>query len=578
MRKARNDIRVKIICLCSLCVIIAGIASNAYMYQNMSAVILDKVVRINNISLDRVKEQADKRLESVLGIGYLSSSSPQTMTALAYSSVSTLTAKRAAVSAQDTMNSYLESSSFFKYITKCIAFNERGLMIQGVTTLYGLTSDHRALMESPQFADYKAGVPNFGKIYRSISPMGPECFVAFFPVHSSGRVAGYVYIETKTELITSVLSEYGNAGEIYAYIQDPSLASGRRFLGEAQPPHREGYEVAFRELSVKGISIINYVNASELTVDSRKLLLSDALVVSMMLVASVGILFVVTVFVTRPIKGIVKKIKKTAQNDYSEDLDIEKYGGEMGDIGKMLNEMALSFERLLKETIDMVERSKNTEIALLQSQINPHFLYNTLDSISIMAGIRGDKATVRMTKALSSLLRNMAKGFSDKISVKEELSLLDDFIMIQSMRYMESFRFVNRVDPKFYDSRIVKMTLQPIVENAIFHGIEPKGGFGTITLEACEEKAGGTDFLVFTVSDDGIGMNESEVSKILKPSDDPGAKGKLLNKNAMNKIGLPNVNGRLKLIYGEECGIFIESEVGVGTKVHARILKEGGEK
>ena len=252
-----------------------------------------------------------------------------------------------------------------------------------------------------------------------------------------------------------------------------------------------------------------------------------------------------------------------ADNDFSYDPEIEKAGGELGQIGHTVNEMTMSIENLLQTTEQSYEQRRKIEIQLLQSQVNPHFLYNTLDSIRWMAVIQKSLGIESMTRSMSNLLKNIAKGTQDKITLEEELALLHDYVEIQSVRYMEAFTFCDRVPKELYCYRIIKLTLQPLVENAIFHGIEPTGENGTITVTGREE---GSD-LVLCVTDDGAGITPDVLPTLLS-EDRPRSHA------ALNGIGVCNVHKRLQMLYGEAYGLTIESEPGSGTCVTVRVPKE----
>ena len=223
----------------------------------------------------------------------------------------------------------------------------------------------------------------------------------------------------------------------------------------------------------------------------------------------------------------------------------------------------MSIQHLLRETEAMYNQRRNIEIDLLQSQVNPHFLYNTLDSIRWMAVIQKNPGIANITRSLSNLLKNIAKGTQDKIPLREELGLLNDYIAIQSVRYLETFTFENRVPEELYDCRIVKLTLQPLVENAIFHGIEPTGECGTITLTG---RAEGGD-LYLCVEDDGAGIEPERLAGILTTE-------RKRSGSSMNGIGIANVHKRLQLIYGRQYGLKVESEPGKYTRVTVHLPKE----
>lgn len=194
---------------------------------------------------------------------------------------------------------------------------------------------------------------------------------------------------------------------------------------------------------------------------------------------------------------------------------------------------------------------------MLQAQINPHFLYNTLDSIKWIATMQHSTGIVRVVSALSSLLKNMAKGFNEKVTVRQELDFLNNYITIEKIRYIELFDVeISLEDPSLYNARIIKLTLQPIVENSIFSGIEPSGKPGLIKINIYTKN----QILYISIRDNGVGISEENITRLLTDTD-------RVTKHYMSGIGLPNVDRRIKLVYGEEYGLHIESEVGSYTCV-----------
>ncbi len=201
------------------------------------------------------------------------------------------------------------------------------------------------------------------------------------------------------------------------------------------------------------------------------------------------------------------------------------------------------------------EKEKNDlEYKMLQSQINPHFIYNTLNSIKWMATIQGSEGIAEMTTALAKLLKSLSKGTSLTVPIREELSLLKDYCTIQSYRYGGTVNVDIRVDdPSIEDCNIVKFTLQPLVENAIFHGIEPKGA-GHIDVHLYLEDG----FIRIDVTDDGVGMSQEKAESILKNQSES-------KSDFFREFGVYNVNRRLLFEFGEPAGITINSIEGEGT-------------
>lgn len=206
---------------------------------------------------------------------------------------------------------------------------------------------------------------------------------------------------------------------------------------------------------------------------------------------------------------------------------------------------------------------KQMQYTALQSQINPHFLYNTLEAIRSEALLCSHREIAEMTEKLGRFFRYCISSQEDFVSIRDELFNLEDYFYIQQCRFGSRFS----LDMKIEEERLVscflpKMTLQPIVENGIFHGLEQKKGAGKITIRLF-----GTEKKVYlVVSDDGIGMNQEEVTAInerLKNLSDQAAKAS----GKRHGIALLNVNSRLRLYFGEEYGLRLNSVAGKGTDV-----------
>ena len=158
----------------------------------------------------------------------------------------------------------------------------------------------------------------------------------------------------------------------------------------------------------------------------------------------------------------------------------------------------------------------------------------------------------------------MAKGFNEKVTLQQELDFLNDYVIIEKVRYVEMFDIDIQVDsPELYQAQIIKLTLQPLVENAIFNGIEPSGRIGLIQIHAWSENG----ILKVSVRDNGIGMSEEQCKKILTDTS-------RITKSTMSGIGLPNVDRRIKLVYGDEYGLIITSELDKYTQITISIPLE----
>ena len=227
-------------------------------------------------------------------------------------------------------------------------------------------------------------------------------------------------------------------------------------------------------------------------------------------------------------------------------------------------------EQMLHESSATKRREVSTaladtqaEIDALQSQINPHFLYNTLDAIRGQALIDDSPVIADMTEALSILFRYSISRTGNLVTLREEFRCIEKYLLIQQFRFSGKFQYVRDVDPNLLSCLIPRLTLQPIVENAIYHGLEtcPEGGIITLSLE----QSGG--YLVIRVSDNGIGMTESQLLAINEKLRVSTLVSVPLSSKKGSSIALGNVNRRIRLTFGDEYGLSVSSAPNIGTDV-----------
>lgn len=274
-----------------------------------------------------------------------------------------------------------------------------------------------------------------------------------------------------------------------------------------------------------------------------------------------GLMLYITLnrIINRPVQALLKKIEGIAMGDFSREPSIEG-SDELGAIGKGINHMSENVVSLMNKKVEDEKQKKDLEYQILQSQINPHFLYNTLNSIKWMATIQNASGIAEMTTSLARLMKNVSKGTSALIPLKEELDLTQDYFLIQQYRYGGSISLEYHLESdRLQQCLIHRFTLQPIVENALFHGIEPKGCAGRIVIDVREENApDGRRLLKLSVTDNGIGMSPETIEKVLK-GDSPSSA------DFFRHVGISNVNRRIQYDFGEQYGISIESCPGEYT-------------
>jgi two-component system sensor histidine kinase YesM len=216
--------------------------------------------------------------------------------------------------------------------------------------------------------------------------------------------------------------------------------------------------------------------------------------------------------------------------------------------------------------------TKRSELAHLRSQINPHFLYNTLESIKGIAAEENVPRIMTITTALGNMFRYSIKG-SDMVPLNDEIKIIESYVMIQKIRFEERFDVTYEFDRKIIDWLIPKMLLQPLVENAIYHGLEKITSPGHLYIGGTIGESG---HMILWVKDDGYGMDGDKLERIRNMLDDENGSKAANGAENKSSIGLENVNQRIKLMYGKDYGVSIESSRGKGTRVEIRIPKDRG--
>lgn len=276
-----------------------------------------------------------------------------------------------------------------------------------------------------------------------------------------------------------------------------------------------------------------------------------------------GIWFFLYKMITAPVSQIRKQLSIIEMGRFEHNSAIE-WPNEMGDIGRSINSLSKNIITLMNKRIADEKNKQLLEYKILQGQINPHFLYNTLNSIRWMAEIQKVEGISEMTMSLARLLKNLAKDSDTVISLESELALLDDYFLIQQYRYGGAISLIKKIDPTVLKTGIPRFSLQPLVENAIFHGIESTGKSGTIEIQAKENKIENRRVVEITLTDNGIGMSEDEIRRIF---DGTGKDEDGLFKN----VGILNVHRRIKYEFGSDYGLSIVSEKGKYTTISIEV-------
>ena len=271
---------------------------------------------------------------------------------------------------------------------------------------------------------------------------------------------------------------------------------------------------------------------------------------------------VIYFMIIRPTVKLQKVLKEITDSTAENTLNILEnppvLSSPFFDIQSVINRI----ETLILRESNAQLMKKQAELDALQSQINPHFLYNSLDTMRGQAHMAGQANIEAMSLALSKLFRYSISSYDDLVSLEDELKAVNNYFIIQNFRFDDKFIKEYRIDPDTLQYKVPKMLIQPLVENAILHGLEPKQGKGTVIISAYTTESR----LMIDIDDDGIGMDLSRLTEI-NDSLASNLQHKIKKRSGIS-IGLQNINSRMRLIYGSECHISLSSTQGIGTTVH----------
>ncbi len=301
-----------------------------------------------------------------------------------------------------------------------------------------------------------------------------------------------------------------------------------------------------------GWTVVDCVRVEELLRKSNKAQSLYVLVAMGLMVVALFFSRFISRSITQPIQQLCDSMERVQEGDFSVSDIVVDSVNEIGSLTRSFNVMTHRIQELMEQNIREQEAKRKSELKALQSQINPHFLYNTLDSIIWMAEGKKNEEVVLMTAALARLLRQSISNEDEVVSIGQEVEYARGYLTIQKMRYKDKMEFQIDVDPSILHIPLIKLVLQPVIENAIYHGLKYKESKGLLQVKGFLENGNA----VIQVIDNGVGMDPETLAHIYD-------KHKVNYQS--NGVGVYNVQKRLQLYYGNEYGIIYESEKGRGT-------------
>ncbi len=314
------------------------------------------------------------------------------------------------------------------------------------------------------------------------------------------------------------------------------------------------YWVAHRTIEVTGWKSMTFTPYSEIQREGNRLLLFDLILALIALLFTILVTYAFSMFIFKPVRALKFGIGQVRQGNFDFQLQTRSQD-ELGLLVLSFNRMIGTIKTLIHEKYEEKLARQNAEFKYLQTQMNPHFMYNTLQIINGMAIVNEVPDISKVSNSLAKMLRYSINMNQSTVMVREELENVMSYLDIQKIRFREYFDYELFVEDEVYDCTIIKLILQPIVENAFVHGIEPKGDNGKIRIIA--GLADGV--LRIEIIDNGLGMNPAELDKLVRDMNENANEETGFSDGKNNRVGLRNIQNRLRLMYGPEFGLKLDS-------------------
>ncbi|MCX7027026.1 MAG: sensor histidine kinase [Spirochaetes bacterium] len=468
------------------------------------------------------------------------------------------------------------------YVTSVNIVGDNGLTYETAVPKYASSTK-----EMIKYTDHLPGdgsfviTPTYVKQYQNL---GLRYIISFCrqinDINNLNKRLGLLSIDISEKRLSEIYSDVqlGNTGFIFIVNREGTIVSHPRkdelckYVGD-QPYFQEVFKKGkgYSRLRIDGkdmlvtfycsprynlafIGMVPFAELMQETVSIRNVLAFMALIVS---VFAFFVFFRIAKGITNPINLIIERMKKVENGDMNVVVDIQR-NDEIGLLGKNFNNMIKRLKYLIEEVYKAQIKNKEAELRALQAQINPHFLYNTLDVIYWTSRLEKAEKTGSLVTALAKLFRLGLNNGNEITTIEKEVEHLKSYLAIQKVRYDQEPKIILDVDMSIFEYKTIKLILQPVVENALIHGIADLGEESIVEVTGREQDGD----IVFTILDNGVGMSNEKIASIF-----------LNDSSAKKGYGIKNVHERIKLLFGEKYGMTIASKEGEGTKVEIRIPK-----
>ena len=404
------------------------------------------------------------------------------------------------------------------------------------------TSDSRSLSVIRVFDHYRQY-----NTYQKLIRVDVECEDLLEILRETNLFDNLILTDSNGQVIAA-LNQYSNSGSMDLFDEEQVKTSGRMVLS--------------RDLSDFGLALYGSYDMKSISQEFQSSRVQSIFLAAISILFALGCVYLVAGNISKRLNRLVRQADEIAQGHFSQKKNESTAQDEFGVLEKSMDRMSVQLEELIereyKAQVQQAQLERETNQArflALQSQVNPHFMFNALESIRLKARVKGETETAQMIKYMAKMFRNLIEWEDNIITVREEIAFLDEFLHIQEYRFEDEFSYEIHVQEEAFDCKIPKMILQPLVENACVHGleaIEDKRWVGIdVSVDFTKNK------LSLRVEDNGGGMSKEKLEQLTASFQEADSNGK--------SVGLKNVYRRLALYYGDRMTFEIESVVGRGT-------------
>lgn len=578
------SIRNKILIVCICCILIPMAITASLFYNKANSIITDEVSNYMLQTLNQVMENSEKSIKDAEKISMSPYSNMQVLNVMERKK--DLENGVQLLNDRQTMTNFLSGVLNIKgdFSGVCI-FTEKNenYSITSMNPGFNFKSQEWYKLLSEKNREWVILGPHY-PVERFLQGEQVISFIRTIRKFSgSNNVIGYFSIDINYNAIKNVCDKnrYGKRSQLYVLDENSNIvySSDKSKLGEKfiNPYIKSGTSNGMIEDSDGGKKLISSVKSSytnwqymcivptsELTSSTSSIISYTIIVGLICVLIALAVSILLSFAVTRPLKELTSLMRRVENGD----LDViysYRSKDEIGVLSKGFNNMIANMNDLIKRVLDFRLKTKEAELEALQSKINPHFLYNTLQSIQMKAVVDGNTDLSDMIELLGNYMRFSISSMKEIIPLSTELEYLNNYINLQKIRFGEKLKFIIETDDKALKCKILKLLLQPLVENAIYHGLEKKQGEWMLNVK-CEVI---NDRLHIKVIDNGAGLSEDSLDRLREYIFTPGKKE--------GSMGIKNVYERLSIVFEDEFDMKIDSIENIGTKIQISIPAVLGE-